>query len=746
MGISTAVRLAAIAAYVWLHSAQPAAGQSAAIPSGKIAYDNCYYNYDLSFVCEIRVWTDGGITVAAYGGIQPRWSPDGNRIVFVGGPDSIQGILGDIFLVNVGDLNVINLTDHPATDSAPAWSPDGTKIAFVSDRTGAPELYSVNHDGTNLVRLTNALGFTGDFAWSPLGSTIAIVREINGMRDLYKISGDGSTLVRLTLAAGFTGTFAWSPLGSTIAIVRTINGVPDLYRINADGSNLVRLTSGADFNGGFAWSPDGTRIAFDCAGQICAVNAGGTGLVRLADGAGGVFASAGGRIAFVGQGPEIFVREEDGTVVRVAPGIAGNRPAWSPDGASVLFESAGPVGYGGCCANACDANQPTCWPFYAIYVANADGSGGQSLGFANNPDWFRPRPGQPSASFTDQCISSTCVFDASGSLDSDGHIVTYTWGFGDGTSGTGSTANHTYTIGGHYTVTLTVVDNDGLTSIIGRTIVANAAPVASFTTACTGGTCTFDASGSGDADGSIVSYSWVLGDRNVASGPIATHSYVSGTFVVQLTVTDNLGATARASTTLQIVNSLPVASFTSACVLFTCRFDATSSTDPDGSIQYYMWNFGDGSGAFESNTSHAYAAAGTYTVVLTVEDAAGQQATATQAVAAARGQMHVGDLDAYAYVMPKASLAVRITVTLHDKEHRPIVNATVNGLWWSGTEGWCTTGPTGQCDVWAPTPVKRDTTVSFTVQSVAHVMYVYLPPNHDPDGDSDGTTIVFNRR
>ena len=43
MGISTAVRLAAIAAYVWLHSAQPAAGQSAAIPSGKIAYDNCYY-------------------------------------------------------------------------------------------------------------------------------------------------------------------------------------------------------------------------------------------------------------------------------------------------------------------------------------------------------------------------------------------------------------------------------------------------------------------------------------------------------------------------------------------------------------------------------------------------------------------------------------------------------------------------------------------------------------------------------
>jgi Tol biopolymer transport system component/PKD repeat protein len=739
--ISTATRLAAIAACVWLHSAQPVAGQSAAIPSGQIAYDACYY-YELYFVCQINVWTAAGVSFAAYGGVQPQWSVDGNRIAFVGSPDNGPG---EIFLVNVGDLSVINLTDHPATDSAPAWSPDGTKIAFVSDRTGAPELYSVNHDGTNLVRLTNAVGFTGDFAWSPVGSTIALVREINGLRDLYKISGDGSMLVRLTLDVGFTGNFVWSPLGSTIAIVRTINGVPDLYRINADGSNLVRLTSGADFNGGFAWSPDGRRIAFDCTGQVCAVNADGTGLVHLADGVGGVFAPGSARIAFVAEGSDVRVREEDGTVVRVAPGIAGYRATWSPDGASVLFESAGPVDYGGCCSNACNADQPPCWPVYAIYVANADGSGVQSLSLANNPDWFRPRPGQPSASFIDQCIGSTCVFDASGSSDSDGHIATYTWGFGDGSSGTGSTATHTYTIGGHYEVTLTVVDNDGLTSIVGRTILANTGPVASFTSACTGGTCTFDASRSSDPDGSIASYSWVFGDRYTSSGPIVTHPYVSGTFVVQLTVTDNLGTTATASTTLQIVNPPPAASFTSVCNLFTCSFDATSSTDPDGSIQYYMWNFGDGSVGFGSITSHSYAAAGTYTVVLLVEDAAGQQAMATQAVDAVRGEMHVGDLDAYADVMPKASLAVHVTVTVHDKEHRPVGNATVNGLWWSGTEGWCTTGPTGQCDVWAPTLVKRGAAVSFTVQSVAHVMYVYQPPNHDPDGDSDGTTIIIRR-
>ena len=133
-------------------------------------------------------------------------------------------------------------------------------------------------------------------------------------------------------------------------------------------------------------------------------------------------------------------------------------------------------------------------------------------------------------------------------------------------------------------------------------------------------------------------------------------------------------------------------------------------------------------------------------MILRVSDAAGQQATTTKTVTTVRGEMHVGDLDAYADPAPKGLFAVHVTITVHDKEHRPVANATVNGRWSTAAEASCTTGSAGECAVWAPVLVKRGATISFSVQSAAHVMYVYFLTNHDPDGDSDGTTIVLKPR
>jgi PKD repeat protein len=69
----------------------------------------------------------------------------------------------------------------------------------------------------------------------------------------------------------------------------------------------------------------------------------------------------------------------------------------------------------------------------------------------------------PVATFGSYCDSLNPVCSFSGGMDPDGHIVTYAWNFGDGTTGAGSNVTHTYANAGTYNVTLTVTDNYGAT-------------------------------------------------------------------------------------------------------------------------------------------------------------------------------------------------------------------------------------------------------------------------------------------
>jgi PKD repeat protein len=70
-------------------------------------------------------------------------------------------------------------------------------------------------------------------------------------------------------------------------------------------------------------------------------------------------------------------------------------------------------------------------------------------------------------------------------------------------------------------------------------------------------------------------------------------------------------------------NQPPVARATSSCTGSSCSFDATASSDPDGSVASYSWDFGDGTHATGATATHGYAAAGSYTVTLTVTDNGG---------------------------------------------------------------------------------------------------------------------------
>jgi len=165
---------------------------------------------------------------------------------------------------------------------------------------------------------------------------------------------------------------------------------------------------------------------------------------------------------------------------------------------------------------------------------------------------------------------------------------------------------------------------------------ANQPPVAAFTPSCTQLACSFDASASSDPDGSVASYAWTFGDGSSGAGVTTSHTYGSNnTYTVTLTVTDNQGGTASSAQTVTVAgaNTPPVAAFTRSCSNLACNFDASTSSDPDGSVTGYAWDFGDGVTATGVTASHTFAATGSYSVTLTVTDNQGGTNQTTQQVA-----------------------------------------------------------------------------------------------------------------
>jgi PKD repeat protein len=159
----------------------------------------------------------------------------------------------------------------------------------------------------------------------------------------------------------------------------------------------------------------------------------------------------------------------------------------------------------------------------------------------------------PSASFSfdpsTPTVGETVVFNASESSDSDGNITEYIWNFGDGNVSSSKNVSNTYADNRTYTVSLTVVDDEGATDTVKRSIQVNKEnkpPVANFSYTPSepreGDEVEFDGSNSFDPDGTITKYEWTFSDGDRSTGERATRRYFAdGVYKVKLTVTDDDG-------------------------------------------------------------------------------------------------------------------------------------------------------------------------------------------------------------
>jgi len=330
-------------------------------------------------------------------------------------------------------------------------------------------------------------------------------------------------------------------------------------------------------------------------------------------------------------------------------------------------------------------------------------------------------------------------FDASASSDLDGSIVEYAWdwdgnGQYDAITDT-PTASYTYTAAGSPEVKVRVEDDDGAratdTVTITVNIVGNTAPTADLTaTPSTGDTplmVTLDASGSADPDGTIVKYEWDFdgnGTYDSYGGSSSTgYTYSSaGDYTAKVRVTDDAGAQDTDTALVDVNvpgNDPPVAALSVSPEYgdqgLTVTLDASGSTDPDGSIVKYEWDF-NGNGAYGAygavaTTLHVYNNAGIFAAKVRVTDDAGAQDTATASI-------RVNE------VLPGVSTWWMFGRDLRHNRRSPFIGAQTNNTRWSYSTG---------NNVWSSPAIGADGTI--------YIGNMYLNQLHavNPDGSNKWT-------
>lgn len=232
-------------------------------------------------------------------------------------------------------------------------------------------------------------------------------------------------------------------------------------------------------------------------------------------------------------------------------------------------------------------------------------------------------------------IIETCdnvvTIDASQSVDPDGDQLTFYWQFPNSNRTKGSAVvTHHFVEKGILPVIIYADDGKELSNSISQksiTVKINRPPIADAgkdTTVCAGDFIVFNGLKSFDPENGLLKYVWVIDDSLKMEGSNVVHKFrLGGVYRIKLIVTDDSGLPCNTGQDDKIITVIeaPVANAGPdqiACASSPVQFDGTRSTDVDGIVNTFEWDFGDGEFGGGASPVHIYPKPGVYKVTLTI--------------------------------------------------------------------------------------------------------------------------------
>jgi acylaminoacyl-peptidase len=300
----------------------------------------------------------------------PQISPDGRKIIYVRGFNDIMADsrYSNLWIINFDGSDNRPLTTGNYNDASPRWSPDGNRVIYVSTRDGAPQIYVRWMDTGQTARLTNLLSPPTGLAWSPDGKQISFTALV-----------PAAPLQIATIPAAPPGAKWAEPAAVIDKLGYRFNGAgyykPGFYHLfvlPAEGGTPRQVSSGNFHHGGpgfrasdAVWTPDSRyliiatnrRPNFELEpldSEIYEFSVA-DGTVRALTNRKGPDTSPavspdGKSIAYVGfddayqgyQVTRLYVMNRDGSGSRVVTGALDRDvgvPRWAPDGSGIYFQS-----------------------------------------------------------------------------------------------------------------------------------------------------------------------------------------------------------------------------------------------------------------------------------------------------------------------------------------------------------------------------------------------------------------------